>query len=363
MKEQIKHRFLVLDMFRGIFASLVVFYHMSAFSNTPVLNNDFIKNADMFVDFFFVLSGFVICYSYQEINSSTALKSFLFKRIARIYPLHLFMLLLFLAVEGIKFVLVNHVKINNSLDNSITTFFSSLFLINSVKLPNVRDIGWNMVSWSISAELISYVVFGIVCLFIKVKMGIKPTIYLIVALLSALLIYLITGKSKLDYTYDYGFLRGLTGFFIGAFCLYCFKYLHSRYLNLNRSLFNVLEITVLLLIAISIALGDYLKLIGFIYELVFFVSILVFSFEMGWISKVFSRIEIFQKLGKYSYSIYMVHTLFISIFNVIFIRIFKLPETSYWYLFALNFIVIYYAAQWTYKNIEMRFQYRSKKVK
>ncbi|WP_200912247.1 acyltransferase [Pedobacter sp. Leaf216] len=358
-----KHRFLVLDMFRGIFASLVVLYHMSAFSATPILNNSFVMNADMFVDFFFVLSGFVICYSYQQIDDVEELKLFLTKRIRRLYPLHLLMLLIFLAIEGIKLGLVNHIKINNFLDNSAITFFSSLFLINSVKLPHVHDVSWNLVSWSISAEVISYLLFAISCYIIsvrKIKIS-KPIVYLLIAILAAVFLYAITGSFKLDYTYDYGFLRGLIGFFAGACCLYCFQYLHQKYAQLGQSLFTVLEVVALILIGVVIVCGQLLKHYGFIYEIVFFISIMIFAFEKGLVSKSIIKIDLFKKLGKYSYSIYMVHTLFISMFNVIFIRLFKLPEEAYAYLFIPNCIVIYYAARFTYQHIEMRFQYKLKK--
>src|SRR5690349_5552566 len=97
-----KDRFEVLDIFRGIFSAMVVFFHMSAFANTPVINNHFVDNSDLFVDFFFVLSGFVIAYSYREINGGDKLQQFLKKRWLRIYPLHLVMLLIFVVIEVTK---------------------------------------------------------------------------------------------------------------------------------------------------------------------------------------------------------------------------------------------------------------------
>lgn len=40
-----KERFAVLD---GIFSSLVVLFHLSAFSVTPILNNEFFYNSDLY---------------------------------------------------------------------------------------------------------------------------------------------------------------------------------------------------------------------------------------------------------------------------------------------------------------------------
>ena len=311
----------------------------------------------MFVDFFFVLSGFVICYSYREIRAGHDWKLFLKKRIYRLYPLHLVMLLVFLGVEGIKWVLQNHVQINNSLDNSSTTFFTSLLLINSIKFPGVYDIGWNMVSWSISAEWISYIVFASACFgFTKLNFGRWKIIpYLLLAIISYFILIQFTNTTKLDYTWDFGFLRGLIGFFTGTVCLYAFDFTYHRLKNLPKIIFTVLEIAILFAISYFIINGSFYKEIGVIYEFLFFVSIYVFAFEIGYVSQLLNKIGVLKKMGKYSYSIYMTHTLLVSIFNVIFIRIFKLPPTAYWYLLALNYLAVYLLSAWTYENIEMRF--------
>src|SRR5215217_6372057 len=108
-----KERFEVLDIFRGIFSSLVVFFHMSTFSDTPVINNQFILNSDLFVDFFFVLSGFVIAYSYQTISTGEELNRFYKKRLFRLYPLHLIVLLAFVAIEVAKHFAAPYVQVNN----------------------------------------------------------------------------------------------------------------------------------------------------------------------------------------------------------------------------------------------------------
>ncbi|RBQ11800.1 acyltransferase family protein [Pedobacter miscanthi] len=353
-----KHRFVVLDVFRGIFATLVVFYHMSAFSDTPILNNAFIENADLFVDFFFVLSGFVICYSYRSINAVKNISGFLYKRLIRLYPLHLLMLLLFLGVEGIKYFLAGRVQINNSLDNSTLTFITSFFLLNSIDFPGVRDISWNLVSWSISAEFISYVVFALSCFSLSHLKSdrLKPIAYFLLAALAGTLIYNFTGSARLDYTYNYGFLRGIIGFFTGSLCFYLFDFSHNRLSKWSAVLFTVLEISAVIIVGFMVVNGKEFRQLGILFEPVFFVSVFIFAFQKGYLSLMLSKSGLLEKMGKYSYSIYMVHTLFISVFNVLFIRILKFPPAAYGYLFIINYLVIYLVAGWTYRNIEMRFQ-------
>ena len=57
-------RFHVLDGWRGVCALLVALFHVNAvghFYGLPV-----VRNGLLFVDFFFVLSGFVITHAYAE---------------------------------------------------------------------------------------------------------------------------------------------------------------------------------------------------------------------------------------------------------------------------------------------------------
>ena len=57
-------RFTALDGWRGICALLVALYHFHATSHVEQLG--LVRNAYLFVDFFFVLSGFVITYAYAD---------------------------------------------------------------------------------------------------------------------------------------------------------------------------------------------------------------------------------------------------------------------------------------------------------
>ncbi len=57
------NRFEALDGWRGICACLVVLFHFHGYS--PLNTSGLIRNSYLFVDFFFVLSGFVIACNYS----------------------------------------------------------------------------------------------------------------------------------------------------------------------------------------------------------------------------------------------------------------------------------------------------------
>jgi peptidoglycan/LPS O-acetylase OafA/YrhL len=359
-----KERFEVLDIFRGIFASLVVFFHMSAFSATPVINNNFIDNSDLFVDFFFVLSGFVIAYSYQSLKTGAGLGEFYKKRFFRLYPLHIIVLLLFVVIELSKHSASGYVHVNRIADdgNNLTTFITNIFLLNSVKMPGVHDVSWNIASWSISAEMIAYLFFGLIVTGInRSKLpGLRNIIYFIVVAGALTSLYFITGGFNLMYSFNYGFLRGVAGFFIGVVCFNTYNYSKAYLQSLQNLLFTFLEIASIALIIVLVWYGFVLKPYGFIYEIVFFITIIIFACERGWLSGLLKRPAFLHKMGKYSYSIYMIHTLILSLFNIVFIRLLKLPPSAYAYLFIVNYIIIYFISSWTFKNIEMRFNRSNK---
>ena len=361
-----KHRFEVLDIFRGIFASMVVLFHLSAFSDTPILNNEFIYNSDMFVDFFFVLSGFVIVYNYQDISSLNQLKIFLTKRLVRVYPLHLLMLVIFLIIEASKHSASAYVHVNKleNTNNNIYSFFTNLFLINSVQLFNIQDVSWNIPSWSISAEVVSYTVFGLTMVLLsQYKLQSRRNIFFfIIIFVSVVLLVNVTHTFKINYSYNYGFLRGIIGFFSGAICYFVFSKFYTTAKSAKKTIFTITEIGILIILFLMTCYGAILKEVGLIYEVAFFAGILIFSFEKGSISQSLKKSTFLKNIGTYSYSIYMTHALLLSLFNIVFIRILKFPPSSYSYLFILNYYIIYKVSQWTYKHVEMRFKIKKRLV-
>lgn len=291
-----KERFLVLDSFRGLAALFIVFFHLNI-ANTPS-QYVFFKNSDSFVAFFFILSGFVLSHGYAfRLNS---FKNFFISRFLRIYPLHGFMLLIFVILELIKlFVyLYYNIQFTNAPfegNNTVNDVLYNALLIHAW-LPNIEHSSFNYPSWSISVEFYLYFLFFYI-------FTLKPRLRQILSL--GLVIYF-----SYSVFYNSNVLiskyadQGVTFFLFGTL-LYDIR----AKLIKGLSLFNwsFLEVSSILLVFYSIyyALEScYLVVFGF--------TVLIFSYESGFLSKYVFKIKPLVFIGQISYSIYMVHVFVIS---------------------------------------------------
>src|SRR5262245_45457012 len=91
------HRFLVLDGLRGLAAFAVILDHVSS-----VTLRHWFPGRYLAVDFFFVLSGFVLAHAYGErLQSQLSPWRFMCIRMIRLYPLYLLGLMLGLVLPMI----------------------------------------------------------------------------------------------------------------------------------------------------------------------------------------------------------------------------------------------------------------------
>jgi peptidoglycan/LPS O-acetylase OafA/YrhL len=156
-----------LTSLRGIAAMWVVLYHYSAqcFPNLdPARYTHLFHKGYLAVDLFFMLSGFVMTHVYHRAFSETVTSQhywkFIFARIARVYPLHVLILLLFVATAVGFHVAAGAAP---SLDEiplrgpeSVTAFIANLFMLQGL---SAGQLSWNYPAWSISVEFIAYLLF------------------------------------------------------------------------------------------------------------------------------------------------------------------------------------------------------------
>jgi peptidoglycan/LPS O-acetylase OafA/YrhL len=184
----------------------------------PVLP-DFIRVGRLGVDLFFALSGFILAHTYlsslgERLKVDKSVK-FLWLRLARIYPVHLVMLL----VAGFA-VFAQSIVNGEELDRSWLNpwdFIKNLLLIQEWGSDPQR--GWNFVAWSLSMEWLAYLIFPFMALVLWRMHKHLPTWALCLFWIMSLTPLVIYGLGSSDpyYTENWGSTyRVLTAFTAGA---------------------------------------------------------------------------------------------------------------------------------------------------
>lgn len=288
-------RFDVLDALRGICALLVAMYHFS--SNGYLAAIPVVQNGWLFVDYFFVLSGFVIAHSYGErlAQGKVSVLRFMGLRMGRIYPLHIAVLLAFIALELVLVFggetiarYVSREPFTGS--RSLEALGQNIFLLQSFGIPG--GAGWNGPAWSIAAEIWTYLLFALVFL--------APKRWMLaiaggIAAVSA--VWMMSYAKDLHITFNGGILRCLFGFSVGVLTYHAFR----RFGGIGGS---VWELAALAATLVFVALAR--DTVTFAAPFVFGAMIFVLASQRGVIARILGM-KAFQQLGLVSYSIYMVH--------------------------------------------------------
>ncbi|WP_461148539.1 acyltransferase family protein [Spirosoma pulveris] len=352
-------RFHILDGFRGVFALIVALYH---FKPGPGIigHTALISHGWLFVDFFFLLSGFVIYYNYNTLSTITEQKVFLLKRFLRIYPLHFCLLIILLVFETLKIFLFKYHLFNYSAfeQHSLIGFIANVFLIQAYGFPikGLDYLSWNTSSWSISAEFFAYILFSfLIILVYKYSRITKIFTFFIVSLLSLLCIYYFRdGNMSLKFGIP-GIYRCSYSFFLG--CIICELYYilvkKNFLINSAKSYFALFSFFEFISMGMSLVSVMYMSEISILSPIFFSITILVFSFELGWVSHKLNT-PLFKELGILSYSIYMNNALIKTFFDIIILRLFKVESVLYDLAIIPYVLILFYVSRLTYKYFEVK---------
>jgi peptidoglycan/LPS O-acetylase OafA/YrhL len=297
-------RYVVLDSLRGLCAMFVAIYHSRI--NSHVWGSSFVEDSYLFVDFFFVLSGFVIAANYQHrLRDGADIVAFMKLRWWRLYPLHLALLLAFVALEVAE-ALVFDGAIGGARGNafgpsrSVESIPTNLLLIHSLGVHD--SLTWNYPSWSISTEFYTYLLFAIVVVLTSARV---VPVALTVALCAPVALGVLH-SGAIGASWDYGLLRCVYGFACGVVVWN----LDRRY-PVSRAIAprfaTALELACAAGAFAYVAAAESLRA-TLAAPLVFAVCIRVFAAERGRVSAQLARRPILL-LGAWSYAIYMVHLL------------------------------------------------------
>jgi len=273
-------RFRSLDAWRGIAALFVAALHLKT---TGWINQSLlVQGAGHFVEFFFVLSGFVIAHAYRDRLERGWTLPFIIRRIGRLWPLNVATLavlvlmaaggsLLGLQVRGFDWA-----TIPANLTMTQSWGFFSYF-------------SWNQPAWSISTEMFAYLAFAILALGFRGK---SLDIVCAAVLIAALVANLLALEPAVQFLANFRQL---------AICLYGFMtgVLAQRLWHLTGFRPNG-EVPALLAMFAAIALMP-LQLEPLLAPLFAWV-VLVYASDNGPVSRLLQR-PFPQLLGRVSYSI------------------------------------------------------------
>jgi peptidoglycan/LPS O-acetylase OafA/YrhL len=300
-------RFTVLDSWRGVCALIVVVYHFTAKSHLLFL--PFFRNGWIFVDFFFVLSGFVITHAYQHhLKDSAEALAFAIRRFGRVWPLHVAMLVPFFVTEMLKFYMTakgfSSERAPFSGEMSMSGLVANLFLVQSMGV--LTHASWNVPSWSISVEYWTYIVFGLSVL--ACARAARPRLWnmlLLAGIFVSSLWVLIVYPMTLETTATFGFFRCLLGFIGGCFAYQLWRGLVVPRGSIAVPVATLVELMTIILVSLFVIYcAD--NLLAMFAPAVFGVAVIVFAHERGALSHLL-RGRFFKMLGRLSFSIYMTH--------------------------------------------------------
>lgn len=128
----------------------------------------FLASVGYWVDFFFVLSGFILAHVYREAYARQGFRAttrdFLVARFVRLWPLHVLVLLALLAFGTARLALSAFAGVATSSAPfygwTADGFVANLFLVQVIR----EDWTWNPPAWSISTEIAAYALFPLLFL-------------------------------------------------------------------------------------------------------------------------------------------------------------------------------------------------------
>lgn len=292
---------------RGVAAWWVVVYHFSEplVDVVPSWLLLVLRHGYLSVDLFFVLSGCVIYASsglFLGNSGRRVVVTFLLNRLIRIYPLHLVVMLLYLANPLALWIFSSNG--GDSDRYGVGYYIASIFLVQNWGFFD--RLQWNIPAWSISAEFAAYLLCPLL-----IYMGVSKLVdsigklALMVFFLAAIIggVFYYNGQDSIGSNISsFGVIRCVLEFWIGlcvgAICQ------HKTPVTIGRLRLNSVVLVVLAAIVVWLlisGLSDF-----WVVPMWFALLILILS-KGDYIISRFLSIGVIHYIGVISYSTYLTH--------------------------------------------------------
>jgi hypothetical protein len=297
MSGQTPRRFMALDGWRGIAAPLIAIFHFHI--DSPISMSLFVRHSWMLVDFFFVLSGFVITHAYAgRLETAESRATFLKRRFARLWPLQATMLGLFVLLELYRYAVTGT---GFTGDRSVFAIFTNLTLLQAMHFHD--QLTWNTPSWAVSTEFYTYIVFAMMCgAALTTLRRVLPALFVIAG---SLYVLIFISRYGMHETFDFGFFRCLYGFFGGVLTYEAWRRWQPR-MGTVAEIAATIVVIAYLLTAPGHTVPEYFAVP------VFAVVVFVFAGDGGVVSRLLAAPPL-QRLGQWSYAIYLVQMFIITL--------------------------------------------------
>lgn len=303
-----ERNFRALETFRIIAAIFVALGHLFFWNqNFNTIPRSFILS----VEFFFVLSGFVITLKLenQELRVDEYLnKLFLGRTIRLLVPYMI--LITFYHIVFIKILFNQKINLYNWIVN--------IFLLQIMGLNGKILGGVGIVAWALGLEYwIGTIYFPIIYFF---KRNFNKGLFFISMILYIVCIGILHHYSTrfMDvHIWQYsgvpwGIIRILASYSIGTLCSILYQKFKNIEFKNKREVFTILEITIIYFIVRVYRLKHYDGENEYVFPIFAGILIFIFAYENGIISKALEKVSF---LGKLSYSIYLIHPCFVELMN------------------------------------------------
>lgn len=341
-----------LTSLRFIAAAMVVLCHMAGvfgFSAGHLLDS-----LTTGVSFFFVLSGFILAHVYPELKGRGEVSGFLRARFARIWPGHVATFLL--AIWLLRLPLDGR------------TALSNLLLVQAWNplSTSASYFSYNSPSWSLSTELFFYLAFPYLILNWKRKWPIRVLLSGgILVVIICYVNYLKLADGGPSYLYVNPASR-IFEFMFGMLMQLAWQRCRGR-LNWNFALATALEVAVIACCSFSIyVVPDVANSLSFawtgagfsawLYQsgnmFAFGAVIFVMAFGRGGVSRLLVR-PWFVVLGEISFSIYLLHQIFLRFYLEYIVFFPKIPDGIAFILFWMFLLVSSYV-MWSWLEMPAR---------
>jgi peptidoglycan/LPS O-acetylase OafA/YrhL len=307
---------------RAVCAYFIFFKHLNPFSFTKDPNAFlFINQFYTFLTFFFVLSGFIICHKFYEINSLKRkhLYNYFINRFSRVFPV-LFIL------TSITF-LIQYIRHIDSTESIIKNYILNITLLKGFS-SNYYLTGIGP-GWSLTVEELFYFLSPLLFLLLKRK-SVLLYILLSIYLAGVLLTLLFSGInadgffSSFHFTFYFTFFGRVFEFFCGIYLAMIVK---GRFKNAwlektaHRSTYiGVLIICVALFLLFLISvhfniMQGYENWLGlFVNNIIMPIGITILFYGLIYRKSLLERFlgsRLMVYLGNSTYSFYLLHTTFL----------------------------------------------------